>query len=158
MCGFYNNFFVAKLSFFQGERVQKFLRYVDRQGMIYRRRLGDLMIHSMAVYGHSPPDKIHRFLDFTYEHGTLDKKTGCLMWGGIQAGYNDKNSTATLDNFYHKHVVEKKNCAAANVTFPTQIDLSPTYQHLPDVLGGKVELRSIMAGKIELPHKGLLSG
>ena len=157
MCGFYNNFFVAKISFFQDERVRRFLWYVDRQGMIYRRRLGDLMIHSMAVYAYSPPEKIHRFLDFTYEHATLDKKTGCLKWGGIQAGYNDKNATATLDSFYNKHLVEKKGCTA-NITFPTQTDLSPTYQHLPEKLGGKVVLRSIMAGKVELPGKGVLSG
>lgn len=156
MCGFYNNFFVARLSFFQDESVQKFLRFVDRQGMIYRRRLGDLMIHSMAVYGHSPQEKIHRFLDFTYEHGTLDKKTGCLMWGGIQAGYNDPNATTTLDSFHRKHVIDKE--CALNVTFPTELDLSPTYQHLPSQLDGKVKLQTVMAGKVELPNKGMLSG
>jgi hypothetical protein len=111
----------------------------------------------MTVYGHSPPEKIHRFLDFTYEHATLDEKTGCLVWGGIQAGYHDKNATVVLNNFYNKHVVDKNGCSA-KISFPTETDLSPTYQHLPENLGGKVVLRSIMAGKVELPNKGILSG
>jgi hypothetical protein len=156
MCGIYNNFFVASLSFFQSGQVQRFLKFVDRQGMIYRRRLGDLMIHSMAVYSFSPPEKIHRFLDFTYEHSTVDKKTGCVMWGGIQAGYNDPNADETLDNFFQKKVVGK-GCTA-NITFPQQDNLSPTYQHLPDRLDGKIRLKTIMAGKVEIPAKGLLSG
>jgi hypothetical protein len=63
MCGVYNYFFVANLQFFQSPEVTKFLKFVDRQGMIYRRRLGDLMIHSMTIYSFAPMDKIHRFLD-----------------------------------------------------------------------------------------------
>jgi hypothetical protein len=156
MCGMYNNFFVAKLAFFQSGPVQRFLKFVDRQGMIYRRRLGDLMIHSLSIYAFSPPDKIHRFLDFTYEHGTVDKETGCVVWGGIQAGYNDPNASETLRK-YMKLRVSKTVCNA-KVTFPSQEDLSPTYQHLPPKLEGKVRLHTIMAGMVELPGKGLLSG
>ena len=78
MCGVYNNFFVAKLDFFQSSEVTQFLKFVDRQGMIYRRRLGDLMIHSMSIYAFARPETIHRFLDFTYEHGTVDPKSGCI--------------------------------------------------------------------------------
>lgn len=156
MCGIYNNFFVAKVSFFQSDEVQQFLKIVDRQGVIYRRRLGDLMIHSMAVYGFSPPAKIHRFLDFTYEHSTVNSTTGCVVWGGIQAGYNDPNANATLQN-YLSHKVPDKKCTA-NLSLMMQDDLSPTYQHLPDYLDGEVKLVSIMAGKVELPGQGLLSG
>jgi hypothetical protein len=156
MCGVYNNFFVAKLAFFQSGPVQRFLKFVDRQGLIYRRRLGDLMIHSMAIYSFSPPEKIHRFLDFTYEHGTVDMKTGCVMWGGIQAGYNDPQADDTL-NKYLKEKVTGIGCTA-NVTTLSQEDLSPTYQHLPDELNGRVNLKTVMAGKVEIPGKGLLSG
>jgi len=156
MCGFYNNFFVAKLSFFQSHRVQRFLKLVDRQGMIYRRRLGDLMIHSMAVYAFSPPEKIHRFLDFTYEHSTVNSTTGCVVWGGIQAGYNDANANTTLQN-YMSEKVSGVGCTA-NVSIMNQDDLSPSYQHLPDFLDGQVGLETIMAGKVEMPNRGLLSG
>lgn len=156
MCGVYNNFFVAKLDFFQSGPVQRFLKFVDRQGLIYRRRLGDLMIHSMAIYSFSSPEKIHRFLDFTYEHSTVDKKTGCVMWGGIQAGYNDPKSDDTLQEYMQKKITSK-GCTA-NVTFLTQDDLSPTYQHLPEYLDGKVVLKTVMAGKVELQGKGVLSG
>lgn len=156
MCGVYNNFFVAKLSFFQSAPVQRFLKFVDRQGLIYRRRLGDLMIHSMSIYAFSPPEKIHRFLDFTYEHSTVDKQTGCVMWGGIQAGYNDPNATITLHAYMQQKVIGK-GCTA-NVTLPSQDDLSPTYQHLPPEVQRTLKLETIMAGKVELPGKGSLSG
>jgi hypothetical protein len=156
MCGIYNNFFVAKLSFFQSNQVQRFLKLVDRQGMIYRRRLGDLMIHSMAVYAFSPQEKIHRFLDFTYEHSTVDSNTGCVIWGGIQAGYDDPNANTTLQNYLLKKV-SGEGCTG-NISLMIQDDLSPTYQHLPDYLNGEVQLETIMAGKVEMPGRGLLSG
>ncbi len=114
------------------------------------------MIHSLAVYAFSRPEKIHRFLDFTYEHSTVDKKTGCVIWGGIQAGYNDANSSNTIQTYMDEKVIGK-GCSA-NITFPSQDDLSPTYQHLPAALNGKVHLETVMAGKVELPGKGLLSG
>lgn len=156
MCGIYNNFFVAKVSFFQSEQVQKFLHFVDRQGLIYRRRLGDLMIHSMAVYAFSPPEKIHRFLDFTYEHATVDKKTGCVVWGGIQAGYDDPDAERNVDTFLQEKVFSKK-CYANATTMHIQ-DLSPTYSHVPDRVAGPISLKTVMAGKVELPNKGILSG
>ena len=172
MCGIYNNFFVAKLSFFQrnDNGVQKFLKLVDRQGMIYRRRLGDLMIHSMTVYAFSPASKIHRFLDFTYEHSTVNTTTGCVVWGGIQAGYNDPNSNETLRNYYQKEVLSADSnndidckLVSANASYYVyQEDLSPTYQHhLPSKhLNGteKLKLKTIMAGKVEYANQGSLSG
>ena len=114
------------------------------------------MIHSMAVYAFSPPEKIHRFLDFTYEHSTVNSTTGCVVWGGIQAGYNDANANTTLQN-YMSEKVAGVGCTA-NVSIMNQDDLSPSYQHLPDFLDGQVGLETIMAGKVEMPNRGLLSG
>lgn len=85
LCGFYNNFFVADLLFFTSPPVAKYLKTIDRQGFIYRKRYGDLMIHSHAVYGYAESNQIHRFLDFTYEHVTRDHilhpAQGCVVWG-----------------------------------------------------------------------------
>ena len=156
MCGVYNNFFVADLKFFQSPEVVKFLKFVDRQGMIYRRRLGDLMIHSMAIYSFAPAEKIHRFLDFTYEHGTVDTATGCVMWGGIQAGYDDPNAEETITNYYEIKVVQK-GCKA-NLTVLNERGLSPTYAHIPSEIKGNVLLKTITAGHVELRGKGILSG
>ena len=114
------------------------------------------MIHSMAIYAFSPPEKIHRFLDFTYEHATVDKKTGCVMWGGLQVGYNDPNGDATMDRFVEEKVTSK-GCHA-NLTMLGAKGLSPTYAHLPKRLGGKVNLKTAMAGRVELPGRGILSG
>lgn len=156
MCGFYNNFFVANLEHFQKKAIQKFLNFVDRQGFIYRRRLGDLMIHSMAVYSFTPPEQIHRFLDFTYEHGTVDHASGCVVWGGIQAGYEDPNVEDTLNSYWVKKVASVGSCHNRDYLLSKE-NLSPTYSHLPPEKAG-IKLRTIMHGKIEVPDKGLLSG
>ena len=158
MCGFYNNFFVADLHFFVSPAVTQFLRFIDKQGHIYRRRLGDLMIHSMAVYWFAPKQHIHRFLDFTYEHGTFNETNGCLLWGGIQAGYNDPDALTTISNF-NKTIVIDRRCDV-NTSILTQADLSPSYNHLPTITSGDhVSLLTITAGNVELPAgRGLLSG
>ncbi|GKY97725.1 hypothetical protein MPSEU_000730700 [Mayamaea pseudoterrestris] len=156
-CGFYNNMFVADLEFFRNVKVQRFLQFIDRQGHIYRRRLGDLMIHTMAVIAYAPPGRIHRFLDFTYEHGTLNETDGCLIWGGIQAGYADPNATATLGHYYETRLVER-GCPC-NATYLQEPDLSPTYAHVPRELQGTISLQTIVAGQVEVPTgKGILSG
>ena len=157
MCGFYNNFFVADIEFFLSPDVQKFLRFVDRRGAMYRRRLGDLLIHSTAVYAFANQSSIHRFLDFTYEHGTVNKTSSCLVWGGIQAGYNDPHSRATMDDYYRRMLVERGCHANAVMLF--EDDLSPTYQHtIPPAYRGELSLHTITAGLVELPNKGILSG
>jgi Glycolipid 2-alpha-mannosyltransferase len=50
MYGFYSNFFVADLHFFRSPKVAEYLAFVDKKGRIYKWRLGDLMVQSMAVY------------------------------------------------------------------------------------------------------------
>ena len=159
MCGFYNNFFVADLHFFISPAVVQFLRFIDKQGHIYRRRLGDLMIHTMAVYWFAPKQHIHRFLDFTYEHGTFNETTGCLLWGGIQAGYNDPNAWTTLSNFNETIVIERR--CDVNESILSHVDLSPSYNHLADIMSMNedVSLLTITGGNVELPAgKGHLSG
>jgi Glycolipid 2-alpha-mannosyltransferase len=49
LCGFYNNFFVADLMFFQSNKVQAFLSEIDRRGFIYRKRYGDLVSINAAA-------------------------------------------------------------------------------------------------------------
>ena len=156
MCGFYNNFFVADLEFFQSPNVTAFLRFIDRQGHIFRRRLGDLMIHSMAVYAFAPPERIHRFLDFTYEHSTRNKTDGCVVWGGIQAGYNDENASSTLEAFYEDQALDR-GCPVQS-EFLGEADLSPTYARRERPTTSPLSLHTITAGAVELPNKGILSG
>jgi alpha 1,2-mannosyltransferase len=157
MCGFYNNFFVADLEFFRSPEVAMFLRFIDKMGHIYRKRLGDLMIHSMVAYAFAPPERIHRFLDFTYEHSTLNKTSGCLIWGGIQAGANDTNAQRVMDEYYAKYALDL-NCPV-NASYLGSDDLSPLYSHLSPLEKTKISLHTITAGSVELPSgKGPLSG
>lgn len=161
LCGFYNNFFVADLSFFRSDPVQKYLKFIDRHGQIYRRRLGDLMIHSLVVYAYAPREKIHRFLDFTYEHATLNGTDGCLLWGGIQSGYNDPTPSTTLDPFHFRYVLNATHCTTVPIreSFLGAPDLSPSYAHLQKSLRKRIDLLTITAGDVELPQgKAILSG
>jgi hypothetical protein len=66
--GFYNNFFMAEISFFTNEPVVGLLRAIDESTLIYKERTGDLVIHSTAVRLFLHPNEIHWFRDFTYEH------------------------------------------------------------------------------------------
>jgi hypothetical protein len=153
-CGFYNNFFVADLTFFLDPDVQSFLRFIDQEGVIYRRRLGDLMIHSMAVYAFAKRESIHRFLDFTYEHATIFQT--CIAWGGIQAGYDDPIAMETLNKYYQTHLLDV-GCPG-NATLLRHEDLSPSYNHLSEDQRQQISLYTITAGQVEVPNKGILSG
>ena len=164
LCGFYTNFFVADLQFFLSPDVTDFLWDIDRRGFYYRKRFGDLLVHSLAVYAFAEQFKIHRFLDFTYEHATIDyfkdAEKQCISWGGIQAGYNDPDGDKLVEQFYEKHVI-KKDCPTANMTDIPEEDLSPTYAHIPDSArqrNKRIILKTVHAGLVELPNRGLLSG
>ena len=158
LCGFYNNFFVADLQFFWSPPVQTYLQELDEQGLIYRERYGDLLIHSTAVYAFAPEEKIHRFLDFTYRHHTIapTPRGMCVAWGAVQAGFNDPNAETTLDDYFKTYFLEP-NCDA-NVTYMSTRDLSPSYSHLPSEIGCNETLKTISVGKVELPLMGINSG
>lgn len=169
LCGFYNNFFIASLDFFRSPHVQQFLQWVDQQGVIYQKRVNDLVLQTAAVYAFAPPTKIHRFLDFTYEHFTMTRR-GCPFWGGIQAGYADPNGWRTVYQWKEKYLSQPKvveHCKLQGsdnlrgVRFDEIIDekdLSPSYQHLPPRMKGNVQLQQIAAGFVDLPDKLLNSG
>ena len=171
-CGFYNNFFIAELDFFRSEPVQDFLNWVDRAGYIYRSRTSDLVLQSIAVYSFCPPERIHRFLDFTYEHFTFYPHSGCPWWGGIQAGYNDAHGRERIQNWARVHVNGPK-CQVQTPNHPyavrvvelTAPDLSPTFtHHLPPHLvnnknnNGQLQLLEVAAGLVDLAGKGRQSG
>jgi hypothetical protein len=80
MCGIYNNF--CRHELFPETRRQSFSSLYRTQ--IYRRCLRISKIHSMVVYGFAAQDRVHRFLDFTYEHRDQNQTDGCLIWGGIR--------------------------------------------------------------------------
>lgn len=95
--GFYNNFFIADISFFTSEPVKGLLRAIDESKLIYEERTGDLVVHSTVVRLFAPPQQIVWFRDFTYEHMTLcrleqcgaEKRLnykGCPENGGISRG------------------------------------------------------------------------
>jgi hypothetical protein len=73
------------------------------------------------------------------------------VWGGIQAGYIDPNANQILDHFFKEHVLDR-NCTA-NLTYLEEQDLSSSYQHVPGNWKVKVRLKTIVAGKVELPAR-----
>ena len=90
--GFYNNFFVTRVAFWLEPHVQAFLKHVEASGEIYRRRWNDLILQSAVVQIFLPPERVHLFLDFTYEHatrGSAGNRTECVVFGGIAQGERD---------------------------------------------------------------------
>jgi hypothetical protein len=168
ICGFYNNLFIASLDFMRSAHVQQFLQWVDQQGFMYRRRLNDLVLHTAVVYAFAPSEKIHRFLDFTYEHFTLTKD-GCPFWGGIQAGYADPNGGKTVTEF-SLQVTNRQQENKCKMFSPEndqgvrinevigEADLSPTYQHLPPHIQGNLQLLQVAAGNVDKINYGIQSG
>lgn len=165
-CGFYNNWFIGSVDFFaKDEKVQHYLKWLDQEGYMYRDRLNDLVIQTGAIYLFCPEERIHRFLDWSYEHFTLTKQ-GCPKWGALATGYNDENANATIASFLED--LEAANCTMDPMAMKRQIpglhmnyntvrDLSPTYNHLSQDMQN-ITLISIKAGRVDLPGRGERSG
>ena len=66
--GFYNNWFIAEISFFLTPPASLLLDVIDQTDIIYTQRTGDLVIHSTVVRLFLEPGQIQYFRDFTYEH------------------------------------------------------------------------------------------
>ncbi len=88
--GYFNNFFISKLSFWKSERVQHFLHHFDQMGASHIYRWNDLVMQSAAVQIFMEKEKVHKFDDWTYEHATIRK--GILEYGGIWRGTEDKEA------------------------------------------------------------------
>jgi alpha 1,2-mannosyltransferase len=93
--GYYNNFFITKIAFWRRPDVQAFIRHFDRIGGWYKYRWGDAIFQSAAVQIFLEKNKVYKFTDWTYEHGTI--VNGQLIWGGIYQGANDPDATAVTN-------------------------------------------------------------
>jgi len=58
--GFYNNFFISKVSFWHKPEVQRFLDHIDREGVIYTLRWNDILWQSTAVQMFMPRRQVRR--------------------------------------------------------------------------------------------------
>jgi len=87
--GFYNNWFIADISFFLTPPASELLRKIDESRIMYIERTGDLVVHSTLVRLFLRPNQIQWFRDFTYEHMTLiglEGSKGCPQTGGVSRG------------------------------------------------------------------------
>jgi len=103
--GFYNNFFVAKISVFLRSDIQLFLNAVDESGNMYKYRWNDLIIQSQAVQLFIPQDRIHRFVGFGYAHfsGPLKNIVETKSYGIAQGGLFETKPFQSLLDFSRKH-------------------------------------------------------
>lgn len=65
---FYNNFEIAKLSYFEREDVKLLTKLVNESGNIYRWRWGDNVLRTFVCASTVDTDKIYKFEDFDYYH------------------------------------------------------------------------------------------
>lgn len=93
--GFYNNFFITNIDFWQQPRVKAILDHFDRTGGIYKYRWNDLIFQTVVIQIFLPKTRVHKFTDWTYEHATI--KNGKLDWGGIYPGISYENSQIIVD-------------------------------------------------------------
>jgi len=102
--GYYNNFFIARVGFFEDPRVKGLLEVIDKSKLTYEQRMGDIIVHSLVVRTFLPRSKVHWFTDFTYEHMTLTGKkwpaAGCPQNGGVSRG--TEQSQEDWDIFINK--------------------------------------------------------
>jgi len=161
LCGFYNNWFIADLQFFLSTEVQGFLRYADQSGTMYKHRSNDLILQTAAVYAFCDQAKVHRFLDFTYQHFTSYHDSGCPMWGSLATGHNDLHAAEIVNDFVHE--MREKGCPREDEAFKFKVvnlptsDLSPSYNHLSSHLAN-ITLRHVKVGLVDVPGRGPTSG
>ncbi len=93
--GYYNNFHITRVGFWQQPEVQSFLKHMDRVGGGYKYRWNDLILQSTVVQIFLPKSKVHKFTDWTYEHATT--KEGSLFFGGIYPGSDDVDAKAVQE-------------------------------------------------------------
>jgi len=90
--GYYNNFFITRIGFWNQPKVQSLINHFDRTGGIYKYRWNDLIFQTAVVQIFLRPSQVHKFTDWTYEHATIKK--GKLDWGGIYPGQGDEKNIA----------------------------------------------------------------
>jgi Glycolipid 2-alpha-mannosyltransferase len=160
LCGMYNNWAIADLTFFLSPKVQHFFQWVDLEGVMYRERIGDLLLHSAAVYAFAPANQVVRFLDFSYEHFSRHHKgvgAGCPFWGAYQAGYNDANGTSAVRAFAKREMEDNDICVALDDPIRPRLGrlseefLQPDYYqtNIPDAVKGNLKLWQFSAGLVE---------
>jgi Glycolipid 2-alpha-mannosyltransferase len=163
LCGFYNNWFILELRWIYQSDVQDWLQWVDGTGYIYRKRVNDLILHTTAVYAFLHPAKIHRFLDFTYQHMTNYKSSKCPLWGAISGGYLDSQAHSHIQRYWAEDVLGRQ-CPRPGEKVPyfprimnlSLQDLSPTFHHMPN--DTTLRLPEVAAGHVDLENTGLRSG
>eukprot|EP00966_Prymnesium_polylepis_P166371 3846035-Prymnesium_polylepis.1 len=100
--GFYNNFFITKVSFWRSPAVRRYIDFVDRSGHIYKRRWNDIIWQTSAVEFFMPLRKVRLLDDFTYEHytemrftdETTNEEYSCPSCGAVSMGTGEEAMAA----------------------------------------------------------------
>jgi len=105
--GFYNNFFISKVSFWLQPDVRRFFNFVDWTGGIYLYRENDLIIQSLSVQMYMPKEKVHKFEEWSYEHVS---GANC-DWGVVVRGKEDFSPSPVDDIIEHYHHKNRRSKA-----------------------------------------------
>jgi hypothetical protein len=95
---FYNNFFVADVRRFLRADVQRLLNHIDAAGVMFTRRFGDLLVHSVAVQLLFERERVHHFRGWSYGHNSGgDRPADGRLYAGIfQAGLDAADQSDEL--------------------------------------------------------------
>ena len=122
--GFYNNFFIADISFFMSPPASELLDIIDRSKLVYEQRCNDLIIQSVLVRLLMPPEQVVWLRDFTYEHTTLGSNgwphSGCVQNGGISRGIgaHSNNEWKRIQSDFKNRFSDNPNCVGRKLSAP----------------------------------------
>lgn len=100
---FYNNFYATELRWWGRPEVRRFLSHLDGMGGTHYYRWGDALIHTAAAQLYLKASEVGQVDEWTYEHASVAKKDGVVLWGGIFPGSDDERAAERVDEFRSRH-------------------------------------------------------
>ncbi|CAB9523148.1 glycosyltransferase family 15 protein [Seminavis robusta] len=85
--GYYSNFFVSRIAWWQQPQVAHFIQTFDESNLIYKKRCGDLVFQTAALKLFAKPREVLKYVDWSYAHVTVNN--GDWAWGGVSFGTED---------------------------------------------------------------------
>jgi alpha 1,2-mannosyltransferase len=117
LTGYYNNFFVSKISFWLRPEVERFVYFADLTGDIYHSRWNDLIIQATAIQLYLRAEEVHWYDDFTYEHATITGDGYCMFGGIISGSRDDPPELYEFSQRHHRRIVQIGRDRAALCTY-----------------------------------------
>ncbi|CAB9497277.1 glycosyltransferase family 15 protein [Seminavis robusta] len=103
--GFYNNFFITRISWWLQPQVAEFVQAFDASNLIYSQRDNDLIFQTAAVKLFAEPRAVLKYVDWSYAHVTVID--GKWVFGGVSFGTEDPKTGKQQRKGFQKWMVRR---------------------------------------------------